>query len=44
MVMAGESGHSGEEGMAEADKQPASPAELRTAGKAKVPPLVNKRL
>ena len=36
----------GEEGMAEvdADKQPVSPAELRTAGKAKVPCLVNKRL
>ena len=28
----------------QADKQPVSPAELRTAGKAKVPRLVNKRL
>lgn len=33
--MAGGGGHSGEEGVAEADKQPASPAELRTAAKAK---------
>ena len=44
--MAGRGGHPGEEGVAEAgaDKQPVSPAELRTAGKAKVPRLVNKRL
>ena len=44
--MTRDGGHPGEEGIAEAgaDKQPASPAELRTAGKAKVPHLVNKRL
>lgn len=35
--MAGGGGHSGEEGVAEADKQPAFPAELRTAAKAKSP-------
>lgn len=46
MVMAGGGGHPGEEGMveAEADKQPASSAELKTAGKTKIPPLVSKTL
>ena len=44
--MAGGGGHPGEEGMAEAEasKQPVFPAELKTAGKTKVPGLVNKRL
>lgn len=42
----GGGGYSGEEGMAEeeADKEPATPAELRTAGKEKVSRLVNKVL
>lgn len=46
MVMAGGGGHPGEEGVvrAEAGKQPESSAELKTAGKVKVPGLVNKRL
>ena len=46
MVMAWGGGHPGEEGVvkAEAGKQPASSAELKTAGKAKVPRLGSKRL